>query len=147
MSEPDTPTQEEKIMQGIIAGLLSRGINFLALDFDQTIVSLHTGGRWQRSVEELQQFIRPLFRMLIPMAIKEGMMVAIVTFSPQLVVIEALMNLTFRDIASQIVLRGIYLFIVPFLSFYLSFYCKVRSVQVRPHEVRPPQLSQKGSSP
>ena len=50
----------------IIAHLRSIGINLLAIDFDRTIIDIHTGGRWEGSAEELVPHIRPFFQELIP---------------------------------------------------------------------------------
>ena len=60
-------------------------INFLALDFDQTILDIHTGGSWKGTVEELYPHIRPEFKSLITAAIATNgeIEIAIVTFSCQ----------------------------------------------------------------
>ena len=60
-------------------------INFLALDFDQTILDIHTGGSWKGTVEELYPHIRPEFKSLITSAIATNgeIEIAIVTFSCQ----------------------------------------------------------------
>ena len=59
------------------------GINFLALDFDQTILDIHTGGNWKGSLEELLPHIRPVYAQLIRGALTNGMEVAVVTFTSQ----------------------------------------------------------------
>ncbi len=59
------------------------GINFLALDFDQTILDIHTGGQWKGSLEELFPHIRPVYANLILAALATDMEVAVVTFSHQ----------------------------------------------------------------
>lgn len=59
------------------------GINFLALDFDQTILDIHTGGNWKGSLEELFPHIRPVYAQLIVAALTNQMEVAIVTFTCQ----------------------------------------------------------------
>jgi len=67
-------------------------INFLALDFDQTILDIHTGGAWKGSLEELFPHIRPVFAQLITTALTtasinngdgNGIEIAVVTFSFQ----------------------------------------------------------------
>ncbi|OEU21880.1 hypothetical protein FRACYDRAFT_179057 [Fragilariopsis cylindrus CCMP1102] len=60
-------------------------INFLALDFDQTILDIHTGGSWKGTVEELYPHIRPEFKSLITSAVATNgeIEIAIVTFSCQ----------------------------------------------------------------
>lgn len=47
-------------------------VNFLALDFDLTILDIHTSGRWPGTPEQLTQRIRPFFQALIPIAIDKG---------------------------------------------------------------------------
>jgi len=90
----------------VIASLKRSGINFLAIDFDQTLVSEHTGGVWQKSVQELVQKIRPFFRKLVPMAVNDGLQVAIVTFSPQSQLIGDVLIHAWGDSAISIPIRG-----------------------------------------
>lgn len=47
-------------------------VNFLALDFDLTILDIHTSGRWPGTPEQLAQRIRPFFQALIPAAVAAG---------------------------------------------------------------------------
>ena len=56
----------------IISGLLSCSINFLAIDFDLTLVDEHTRGDYGGSAASLCQRVRPFFRALIPMALSRG---------------------------------------------------------------------------
>ena len=83
-----------------------RQVNFLALDFDCTILSIHTMGRWPGTAEELEPKIRPFFRALIPEAIRGGMHVAVVTFSRQVQIISRVLKIAFSDMADKIVIRG-----------------------------------------
>ena len=86
---------------------ISVKINFLALDFDLTILNFHTEGLpWQRSIQEMCQRIRPLFLMLIPRAHAAGIQVAVVTFSPQVKTISRVLEYVFPTIASSIPIRG-----------------------------------------
>lgn len=63
--------------------LRQAGINLLAIDFDLTLVNTHTCGAWQRNANELARHVRPSLKRLIGAAIKSGINVAVVTFSPQ----------------------------------------------------------------
>ncbi|CAM9587717.1 unnamed protein product [Scytosiphon promiscuus] len=82
-------------------------VNFLALDFDLTILDIHTSGRWPGTPEQLTQRIRPFFQALIPVAVAEGMYVGVVTFSPQVSMISSVLKAAFPDVASQqIPIRG-----------------------------------------
>jgi hypothetical protein len=68
------------------------GINFLALDFDQTILDIHTGGNWKGSLEELFPHIRPVYAQLIVAALTNGMEVAVVTFTHQTKFVRGVLN-------------------------------------------------------
>eukprot|EP00586_Coscinodiscus_wailesii_P018299 CAMPEP_0172494806 /NCGR_PEP_ID=MMETSP1066-20121228/57445_1 /TAXON_ID=671091 /ORGANISM="Coscinodiscus wailesii, Strain CCMP2513" /LENGTH=193 /DNA_ID=CAMNT_0013266079 /DNA_START=82 /DNA_END=663 /DNA_ORIENTATION=+ len=90
-----------------IARLVELKINFLALDFDQTILDIHTGGVWKGTPTELSQHVRPLFRHLITSAISANIKVAVVTFSSQVAHIEEVLEIVFSPaIAESIPIRG-----------------------------------------
>jgi hypothetical protein len=59
------------------------GIKMIAVDFDRTIVHVHTGGRWTESFIELSTKVRPFFKKFLVHAQALGLWVAIVTFSGQ----------------------------------------------------------------
>lgn len=91
----------------IVAHLKILGIRLFAIDFDLTLVTEHTGGRWPSSSEELSSHVRDLFRTLIPIALENGLLVAIVTFSPQVSLIKEVLRRTFGEKhASCIPIRG-----------------------------------------
>jgi len=81
------------------------GITFLALDFDQTVIDIHTGGRWNGSVSELASHVRPIFTELINTAHNAGFAIAIVTFSPQVDHIREVLETHFT-FSNKIVIRG-----------------------------------------
>lgn len=56
----------------IVSGLVAASINFLAVDFDLTLVDEHTGGRYDGSATTLSTRVRPFFLTLIPLAIESG---------------------------------------------------------------------------
>jgi hypothetical protein len=66
-----------------IAKLQELDINFLALDFDQTLIDIHTGGRWGGTVQELESHVRSEFAQLMVAACQNNIRMAIVTFSLQ----------------------------------------------------------------
>jgi hypothetical protein len=76
----------------VVAKLEAVGINFLALDFDQTILDTHTGGRWTGSSDELVPHVRPLFTKLIRAAHAHQMHVAVVTFTGQVHLVKAVLE-------------------------------------------------------
>uniref|UniRef100_A0A7S4QG65 FCP1 homology domain-containing protein n=1 Tax=Ditylum brightwellii TaxID=49249 RepID=A0A7S4QG65_9STRA len=89
-----------------VTRLIELKINFLAIDFDQTIVDVHTHGQWKGSAHELSTHVRPLFQHLIPAAITADIKVAVVTFSPQCGQIKDVLEIIFPEFSNGIVVRG-----------------------------------------
>jgi hypothetical protein len=91
-----------------IQNLQSLPINFLAIDFDQTLIDIHTGGVWPGTVDELAPHVRLEFRDLIASALQTGTIhVAIVTFSKQPALIKSVLERALGlEMASKIVIRG-----------------------------------------
>ena len=82
-------------------------INFLAIDFDQTMIDIHTGGRWKGTHLELVEHMRPLFLHLVPLAFRRNIRVAIVTFSGQTPEIRNVLEECFsQSLADHIPIRG-----------------------------------------
>jgi hypothetical protein len=91
-----------------ITKLKELGINFLALDFDRTILDIHTGGRWNGSLEELYPHVRPVFAHLIEAAVQDDEInVAVVTFTRQIQLVRGVLDQIVGPEASQnIPIRG-----------------------------------------
>lgn len=81
-------------------------INFLALDFDKTIIDIHTGGRFPGTVAELSLHLRPMFFHLISAAHAAGIKIAVVTFSPQVEQISHVLETHFEEFSHEILIRG-----------------------------------------
>jgi len=81
-------------------------INFIAVDFDQTLIDIHTGGRFKGTIAELSSHVRPMFIHLFKAAHASGIKIAIVTFSPQTRDISHVLEIHFPDFAHEIVIRG-----------------------------------------
>jgi CRISPR/Cas system endoribonuclease Cas6 (RAMP superfamily) len=91
----------------VMAKLEAVGINFLALDFDQTILDTHTGGRWTGSSDELVSHVRPLFTTLIQSAQAHHLQVAVVTFTGQVHLVKAVLeSMVGPQAAERIPIRG-----------------------------------------
>ena len=82
-----------------------KGINFIAVDFDLTLISRHTSSQFRGKAKELVQCIRPCFSTLIPSLIDNKIAVAIVTFSNQTELIREVLRLAFPLHWSKIVIR------------------------------------------
>ena len=88
-------TMTASLSQADIRGTVSRDIEafasscegrgLLAIDFDATIIQIHTYGRWSGGAPALAAHVRPIFRSILDSAVRmETMNVAIVTFSGQI---------------------------------------------------------------
>jgi hypothetical protein len=97
---------EEVELIKIVDSLLASGINFLAIDFDKTFVSIHTYANWPGSAVELSYKVRPIFKVLVPLAMSKGIAVAIVTFSSQVKLIHQVIHTLFPHLSSFIPVRG-----------------------------------------
>ena len=66
------------------------------LDFDETIIDIHTYNNWKLSHQKLIEHIRPVFITLINLWIRSGDKVAIATFSKQVKLIKKVLNQVFN---------------------------------------------------
>ena len=90
----------------MISQLKAAGINFLAVDFDMTLIDRHTEGRWSGTASELLRHVRPEMRQLLRDALDAQMFVAIVTLSPQTSLIREVTRLLFPKDFQLIIIRG-----------------------------------------
>lgn len=98
-----TPTRDEIMMKLCSINIEQQlyhlktrlGIRVLAIDFDNTLLAIHTNGMWMKSAVALSNYVRPVFRSLIPKLLQCGIYVAIVSFSCQVELMERLVNICF----------------------------------------------------
>jgi len=105
---PEDLTEAEirKIKEDV-ATLAASDVRLLAVDADLTLFRVHTGGKWRGTPEGLARHIRPLFLALIPEALAAGLHVAIVTFSPQALLIHQALMVSMPDAdLSEVIVRG-----------------------------------------
>mmetsp|Transcript_62 Transcript_62/g.69 ORF Transcript_62/g.69 Transcript_62/m.69 type:complete len:324 (-) Transcript_62:71-1042(-) len=90
----DADADVDTVVSHLLANI---GINFVAFDFDRTIIKIHTGGYWQNPLDELVPFVRPEIQLLLPKLLlhhrqkqqgedndeTKNIHVAVVTFSSQ----------------------------------------------------------------
>ena len=88
--------------------LVDRGVRLLALDFDLTLVNVHTNGAWGDGPTDLRPHLRPLFRSLIPAVQQQDIFVSVVTFSGQTDLIRECLAYVVgsAENAAAIVIRG-----------------------------------------
>lgn len=96
----------EQKCQDVIDALKMKRINFVCIDFDQTIVDLHTGGQWRNTANELETHVRPFFRCFIPLLLRNDLFVSVVTFSGQVGVITDVLKKAFPEFYEEIPIRG-----------------------------------------
>ena len=96
----------EQKCQDSIDVMKSNGINFVCIDFDQTIVNVHTGGQWRGSPSDLETHVRPFFRCFIPLLLRNDMLASVVTFSGQVGIITDVLKKAFPEFAEEIPIRG-----------------------------------------
>jgi FMN phosphatase YigB (HAD superfamily) len=85
---------------------LSVKINFVAIDFDQTIIDIHTGGKWNGTAAELTTHVRPQFAHFLRAAAEASLHIAVVTFSPQVGYVSEVLRMHFPAFADRVVIRG-----------------------------------------
>ena len=87
--------------------LVSLGIRLVAIDFDNTLVDVHTEGKWTDSSDKLVKHVRPGLKEMMEVALKRGQLrVAIVTQSSQTDLIRKVLKKSFKGEASKIIIRG-----------------------------------------
>lgn len=95
------------MLESAMRKLQELGINLLALDFDQTIIDIHTYGQYKGTAEELTEHVRPELRQLMQACCHHNIHLCVVTFSGQVKlvrgVVEAIVGV---DRAGRIPIRG-----------------------------------------
>ena len=84
---------EDQLAKNVVRELVEKGIKLLALDFDRTIVSVHTAGYWKQGTQKLVEHVRPCFRALIKAALESSIHVCVVTYSTQIALIRDVLRL------------------------------------------------------
>ncbi len=99
---------ENKVLE-FLDYLTKKDIKVLTIDFDQTLVSVHTGGQWKSSYQHLSHAVRKFFVELITKALLKEFHVAIVTFSFQVKLIKEVLCYTYgKEKGNKIKVYGWY---------------------------------------
>ena len=105
-----TPADGEKMEKysNIVQRLVNLGIKLVAVDFDLTILSIHTHGFWPFTSKQLIQKVRPSFQQFLTLALNSGHFhVAVVTQSPQIPLIQEVLREALPTCdTSKIIYRG-----------------------------------------
>lgn len=92
----------------MVQKLLSLSIKLVAVDFDKTIINIHTRGSWQFTSKSLVSRVRPSFKQFFTAVLNtNGLHVAVVTHSPQIPLIREVLEQALPDCdTSRIHYRG-----------------------------------------
>lgn len=78
----------------VISLFVNKGIRLLALDFDKTIVTVHTAGYWRGGSPQLAEHVRPCFQALMAAALEQKQLqLCVVTYSTQAQLIRDVLKL------------------------------------------------------
>jgi hypothetical protein len=95
------------LLERAIGKLKELGINLLALDFDQTILDVHTWGQWKGTAEELVPHVRPELRQLMQACCHHHIHLCVVTFSGQIKLVRSVVEaIVGPEHAARIPIRG-----------------------------------------
>jgi len=92
----------------MVQKLVSLSIKLVAVDFDLTIINVHTRGSWQFTAKALASRVRPTFKQFLTAALKcNDLHIAVVTQSPQVSLVrEVLEEALPESNTSRIHIRG-----------------------------------------
>eukprot|EP00656_Telonema_subtile_P053488 TRINITY_DN7770_c0_g1_i8.p1 TRINITY_DN7770_c0_g1~~TRINITY_DN7770_c0_g1_i8.p1 ORF type:complete len:285 (-),score=42.73 TRINITY_DN7770_c0_g1_i8:152-1006(-) len=100
-------TEDETIaVKAQVAAAIGRGVKAFVLDFDQTLVSVHTSGTYNGTVAGLAALVRPIFKVMVAAAQALGAAVAVATFSPQCTLIKQVLLMALPDSPDMRVFGG-----------------------------------------
>ena len=84
--------KEESGASMLVKALVEKGMKLVAVDFDQTFITVHSGGVWKDSVDKLIEHIRPCIKELVEHCLERGIHVCIVTYFVQPWVIKEMLK-------------------------------------------------------
>ena len=82
-----------RLAKQIVNTMLTKGVKVLALDFDKTIVTIHTHGFWRQGTSKLAEHVRSCFKLLMEAALERKIHVCVVTYSMQPALIHDILKL------------------------------------------------------
>ncbi|KAK3803221.1 hypothetical protein RRG08_013804 [Elysia crispata] len=102
------PSKHQRGKVDSFAGALTKkGIKLLAVDFDKTLIDIHSRGVWDDGLSKLASHVRPCMRDMLEAAIHKGVFVAIVTYHRQdWLIKELLQKILPKKVAKQIYVQA-----------------------------------------
>jgi hypothetical protein len=96
-----------RLARTIVSSLVEKGIKVLALDFDKTIVAIHTAGFWTQPTSKLVEHVRPCFKALIQAGLDTRLHLCVVTYSMQPALIRDVIRMALpRSDTDKILIRA-----------------------------------------
>jgi hypothetical protein len=112
LSQIDLTLRDDELKNKVLEFLnylTEKDIKVLTIDFDQTLVMVHTGGQWKSTYQHLSHAVRQFFVELITEALLKEFHVAIVTFSFQVKLIKEVLCYTYgKEMGNKIKVYGWY---------------------------------------
>ncbi|XP_062606066.1 uncharacterized protein LOC134267873 [Saccostrea cucullata] len=102
-------TSREKAKSSVVnlvSSIEKKGIRVVAVDFDQTLIKIHSGGVWKDSTDNLAKHIRPCMKDLLEVSLQRELIVCIVTFHSQPWVIRELLKKLLKKDAEKIYVQA-----------------------------------------
>lgn len=82
--------------------LIKKNIKLICIDFDNTLLSISTYGKWDDTASKLATYVRGSFILFINNCIKKNINVAIVTFSNQHQLVKDVLQIIFKENSKKI---------------------------------------------
>ncbi|CAB9515557.1 expressed unknown protein [Seminavis robusta] len=108
LSSPDTDAEQPQVAAGVplypscesmLNLILEKRIQLVAIDFDKTLIDIHTGGLWRHAASDLVPHVRPELQCLLYECVKRGIPLAVTTFSSQKTLIQLVTDTSLRQFA------------------------------------------------
>lgn len=94
-----------KLIDSTVYNLKCKKIKLICIDFDNTLISIHTYGKWNDNPKKLVKYVRPIFIKFIKKCLQRKINIAIVSFSPQEQVIRIVLNSIFGKQSKKILIK------------------------------------------
>ena len=91
-SRAERRVRESQLLERVVGSMVANEtVSVVVLDFDKTLIDIHTKSRWGSTARELERHVRPVFRALVPLLLRRNIIVGIATLSCQEALIRELM--------------------------------------------------------
>ncbi|XP_078603712.1 uncharacterized protein LOC144877602 [Branchiostoma floridae x Branchiostoma japonicum] len=107
MSGGSSSKSQKEMARSIVQKLRTAGVRLVALDWDRTIITVHTKGCWEDGPSKLAKHVRPCFKYFIAACLDSSLHLCVVTFSSQSPLIKDTLKIAIpHSDTSAIIIRG-----------------------------------------